>query len=119
MSEGALEMLKYGFEENTRCLGFRVSLDSKDSLEDALNAIGPYNDFDPLRVFEAITSIGENLAPYNGVALGREYSPVVYLRLDYDKKTKAIKDAVVKAMESTGADEIDWESEDTLRVWFD
>ena len=47
-TEGALEMVKRGYDESTRCLNFRVRFVYDDpGAKEALRAIGRYNRFEP------------------------------------------------------------------------
>lgn len=83
------------------------------SLKDCLAAIGCYNNFDPFRVYLQLSRLKCE------VEIGREGSPVLYIRPLDDEAKKWL----VTAMEAVRGDEIDWRPDvvrgQVLRVWWD
>lgn len=117
--ENAVDMVKFGFTEETRNLHFRVTFpvygETKYALE-AIRSIGGYNDFDGDIVADAIEPFLARVS-YPGVEVGREGSPVIYITL----QNQLDVDLLYEAMRQARADELDWSGRDnlTLRCWWD
>jgi hypothetical protein len=73
-----IEFVKLGFHDCS--LNFTVKTGNVDVLPHFLDAAGPYNDFDPDRVLEAL---GEVLPRCMAAEFGRESSPVLSLEIPY------------------------------------
>lgn len=114
--QNAVELVRRGYEEGTRCLNFRVNFytwsDSGiDNALEAIRLIGGYNEFNGEVVAEALRPV---LKDCMSIAVGREGSPVLYFRTnDSDTKTR-----LRKVLRKLRADEIDTEGRE-LRAWWD
>ena len=109
------ENFKYMFE-NSRCddgWPHLVVGVNQENLKDALDAIGPYNNFDPDTAYEAITKATKGLDV--SIRLGREGSPVVYIKLCRGEKIAFIMNTLCLLK----PDELDLYKYNNIRMWFD
>jgi hypothetical protein len=120
-NENGVALVARGYNEDTRCLSFRVAFDAYgDGIScaaSAAGAIGDYNDYDGVRVANALLRIKPDYIRYPGIEVGRESSPVIYVTLRPDCPPEK-RNAIENALREAKADELDWES-DTLRAWWD
>lgn len=117
-NENGVELVRRGYNEPTRCLDFRVSFstygDGRACVLAALRAIGGYNNFDPELVAMALDPfLAHDVV--RRVDVGREGSPVIYLRTD---AVPEFRHVIENALRDVRADELDWTG-DTLRAWWD
>jgi len=104
------------YDENTRMLMFHsTELEAKD-LQEALDIIGEYNDFDSKLVGKTLLEHFGREDVF-GFVVGREYSPVVYV---VGKRhacfwLKTLKEVAKKAK----VDEVSVDMQGRLRLWWD
>lgn len=80
-SEGSLNLLRYGYNEPTRALEFRVGFYMGEGVIAALEAIGEYNYFEPGKVTKALIVLANHKQLARRIEVGRETRPVLYLDL--------------------------------------
>ena len=73
-----VEFVRLGY--NDVSLDFKVDVSDFDEFSQCVQAIGQYNEFEPTRVIEALTSIFPEV---NNVVVGREHSVCLYIHLPY------------------------------------
>jgi hypothetical protein len=129
-----VEIVRLGYGdthgESDRALNFTVEIDSREDAFKALEAIGPYNGFEPSNVIDAIEAIDAQghvpAIPGAKVSLsvGREGSPCVYVS-QIGTKPGAV-DTVIRFLLGAGADECDEipfgagaSFGKTVRAWWD
>lgn len=110
INEGALGIIERGYTEATRCLNFRVGFYEGKGAGAACRVISSYNDFDG----EAVAKALEALPNADKVWVGRENSPVVYVRTRDGNTTP-----VVLALDAVGADECGAGPDGVVRAWWD
>lgn len=108
-----LYTIQQGYNEATRMLMFHSTPLDFDKLEEALNIIGSYNNFDSKKVFNALQKLGENYY----YVVGREFSPVIYIKarrtLHWDEQRLS------EIKEISLPDEVDIDDRGELRLWWD
>ena len=109
-----LKVIEVGYNEPTRILVFHSIPVEVDKLQEALDIIKQYNEFDSKKVGEALTAEFGN--DYEFV-VGREYSPVVYVV----PKTRTLFwiDQLKDLQKKASIDEVAVTNEGTLRLWWD
>jgi hypothetical protein len=122
-NQNAVDLVRRGYNEDTRCLHFRVSFFGSSSFEDAIDAveaIDRYNNFVWEDVDIALRKCKQVFSHYFYIHVGRESSPVIYIEA-WGKLDDDIKDQLVEIMKEAQADEIDWQTgrNDILRCWWD
>ena len=109
--ENTIEILRRGYDEDTRSLSFRVGFYRDwDAAFECLRIIDRYNDFNAERVIAAL----EPFAKDDGVSyieVGREGSPVLYIKY-------GPLEEIAEALRNAAADELDIEGS-YLRAWWD
>lgn len=96
------------------CMDFRVKV-TLEAVPAALRAIGEYNGFKPGSASMAVLDAAM-LAEWTGIYVGREGSPVIYLRglEDHDDRLRA-----AEMFAAAGADEVSCSPDGELRAWWD
>lgn len=121
----AVEMVRRGYSEGTRCLHFRVNFATftparLEAAFAAIQSIGPYNEFEPEGVIVRLRSLIDKGYEFDSIAVGREYSPVLYITAQRTHRDEAgVTVGVMTAMRDAEADEVDIERETTIRAWWD
>jgi hypothetical protein len=124
-SDNAVEMVRFGYNEDTRNLNFRVGFYLPRELDyvlESIKVIDQYNDFNYHNVVPAVREVCEqHLAPYSEVYVGREGSPVIYFESrngDADLDMQEIENLLNDA----NCDEFDVEEtryKAQIRAWWD
>lgn len=114
--QNAVALVRRGYDEPTRVLHFRVAFQATAAALDALRAIGDYNEFNGDRVARALYgSLPGREAPCLRVDVGRENSPVLYIRGLHAEHVDAVKAALYEA----GVEELGIGPLGLLRAWWD
>lgn len=115
-----LEMVKLGYATESpdpncraRCLFFRAKFDTLAGAQAAVRAIGKYNNFDGEKIVTALESCDFEDIYGEWVEIGREYSPVLYIR-SYGSEAE-----VMAAMRDAQADEVEVDKRGYVRAWWD
>jgi hypothetical protein len=123
-NQNAVDLVRRGYDEDTRCLHFRVSFFGSSSFEDAIDAveiIDSYNGFLWEDVDIALRKCKELIGHYFYIHIGRESSPVIYIEF-WGMLDDVIKDQLTEIMKDAQADEVDWQKSnkrEILRCWWD
>lgn len=117
--EGCAEKITaIAYKEETRCLDYRVMASSISDAIAAVKAIGQYNEFDPSKVIEGLKEVNKKY-PKIAVQIGRESSPVIYLKwLNFTGIMDVNANEVKGMMAETRPDECD-SDEFGMRLWWD
>jgi len=130
--EKLVEMIKLTYEEDL-ALHLRTRRVKSETAEQLVEAIGPYNGFDPDKVKEIIRRFRGRVM---GWEIGREYSPVIYVHLPYwthqredsaeawgeripPEEMEELKRELIEAFKEARVDEIEEVVPSVLRFWWD
>lgn len=114
----ALKMIRLGYAvddptDRERCLNFRVGFDSADSAMEACRIIDSYNNFSGTQVADAIRKVAALSGTWSTFYVGREGSPVVYIRCFGEKINQ-----VAAILNEAGPDECEADN-GYVRAWWD
>ena len=103
-----LQEVKRAYTDRTRDLDFRASRSvPASSLSVTLKPIGRYNEFSPTRVARAVRAVDPSARVY----VGREYSPVLYI-----KTTRVVR--MIEALRAVEADSVSKQPRGWIRAWW-
>lgn len=114
----AVEVTKLCYTEATRNLDFRITCADVEDLKDCVRIIKQYNNFDS----DVVNAEIDDKLPSSGisVSIGREGSPVIYIKYLFNKVSKNEMGAVIKVLaDNTQADEFDLLPSGEWRLWWD
>ena len=117
----AVEKVRVAYDERTRDLTFKTMILGREEAAAAIRAIGQYNDYDGNKVAKAVDFLFKKKV-IDGVCVGREGSPVLYLHLRRQRSADDLEMATA-FMKSVKADELHMtglhRGPQMLRAWWD
>lgn len=109
-----LYTIKKGYDENTRMLMFHSTPIEAELLQEAIDLIGEYNEFNPKKVGKVLTETFKNGVRY---VIGREFSVAIYV-IPIQPYLFWAED--LKKLQKAGKiDEVAVTNEGRLRLWWD
>lgn len=119
------------YNEETRCLDFKVGCKDITDLFDCIKIIGQYNNFDAENVINAFSELVKAIEDTEKTGksvfikyhIGREGSPVLYIDNYSSVKIENYHDIISNIAKNAKADECEkkilWENLSSYRLWWD